>query len=98
LGNYIWNKGSDIHFITEFKSGNNFSELELKSLLHQEMIKKGNLTIGSYDFCYSHTENMIDKTISDLEDILPSIKNIIETDSITDHIEGNIVQPIFRKH
>ena len=98
LGNYIWNKGNDIHFITEFKSGNNFSDLELKSLLHQEMIKKGNLTIGSYDFCYSHTENMIDKTISDLEDILPSIKNIIETDSITDHIEGNIVQPIFRKH
>ncbi len=96
LENYLWNKGYDIHFVTEFKSGDGFTDLELKSLVHQEMISRGNLTIGSYEFCFSHTKKMIDQTLNDIDEILKIVTQAIKEKNVKKYLKGKTVKPIFR--
>ena len=96
LENYLWNKGYDIHFVTEFESGDGFTDFELKSLVHQEMVSRGNLTIGSYEFCYSHTKEMIDQTINDIDEILKTVTQAIKEKNVKKYLKGKAVKPIFR--
>lgn len=98
LEKYIWNKGYDIHFVTEFKGGDGFTDLELKSLVHQEMVSRGNLTIGSYEFCFSHTKEMINKTLNDIEGVISLVNDAIKNANVKEQIRGEIVKPVFRQN
>ena len=71
--------------------------LEMKSLLQQEMIKRGILWGGFHNMCYSHSDEDIEYTLSAYEDSLPILKQAVEENNIKKYLRGNVIEPVFRK-
>lgn len=71
--------------------------LELKTLMQQEMIKRGILWAGFHNMCFSHSDEDITYTLSAYRDVLPIIKQAIESQNIKSFIKGEILEAVFRK-
>ena len=71
--------------------------LEMKSLLQQEMIKRGVLWGGFHTMSYSHTEEDVAYTLEAYRDALPILAKAVETKSVKAALRGEPVEPVFRK-
>jgi len=71
--------------------------LELKTLMQQEMIKRGILWAGFHNMCFSHSDEDITYTLSAYRDVLPIINKAIESQDIKSFIKGEILEAVFRK-
>lgn len=71
--------------------------LELKTLMQQEMIKRGVLWAGFHNMCYSHSDEDIDYTLSAYRDIMPVMKEAIESGDIKSYLKGEVLEAVFRK-
>lgn len=71
--------------------------LELKTLMQQEMIKRGILWAGFHNMCYSHTEADIQYTLDAYRDIMPLIKEAIESGNVASYLRGSVLEAVFRK-
>jgi glutamate-1-semialdehyde aminotransferase len=71
--------------------------LELKTLMQQEMIKRGILWAGFHNMCYSHTDQDIAYTLSAYRDVLPVIKQAIQSGDIKSYLKGEVLEAVFRK-
>ena len=75
-----------------------FDNLELKSLIQQEMVKRGILTAGFHSLSYSHSPEVIETTLEAYEDTFKLFKEIVDRNAkIIDYLEGPPVQPVFRR-
>lgn len=80
----------------------NFSEkagdgLVLKTYLQQEMIKRGILWSSFHNMCFSHTDADVKYTLEAYDDIFPTFKSLIETNTVEAHLKGQVLEPVFRK-
>lgn len=73
------------------------SPLELKSLVQQEMIRRGILWSGMHVVSYSHTKEDIDYTLGVYEDVLRILRNAVNEGSAPNQLDGAPVEPVFRK-
>lgn len=90
--------GFDCRTIITFdaeKSGCN--PLEMKSLVQQEMIKRGILWGGFHNMSFSHTDEDIEYTLKAYEDVLPILKKAVETKNVKAYLRGEPVEPVFRR-
>lgn len=71
--------------------------LELKSLMQQELIKRGILWTGFHTMSFSHTEQEVDYTLSVYEEVMPLIKQAVENRNVRALLRGEPVSPVFRK-
>jgi len=71
--------------------------LEVKTLMQQEMIKRGILWAGFHNMCYSHTDEDINYTLSAYRDIMPIMKEAIESGDVRSYLKGEILEAVFRK-
>lgn len=71
--------------------------LEVKTLMQQEMIKRGILWAGFHNMCYSHTDEEIDYTLLAYRDVLPIVKAAIESGNIKQYLKGEVLEAVFRK-
>jgi len=71
--------------------------LELKSLVQQEMIKRGILWQGFHNMSYSHKDEDISYILKVYEEVLPILKSAIEKNNVHELLRGVPVQPVFRK-
>ncbi len=76
------------------KAGN---PLELKSLVQQEMIKRGILWGGFHNMCFSHSDEDIDYTLKAYKQVLQILKNAVDENSVKEKLKGEPVAPVFRK-
>lgn len=76
------------------KAGN---PLELKSLVQQEMIKRGILWSGFHNMSFSHTDEDIAYTLTVYKEVLAILKKAVEENNVREKILGEPVQPVFRK-
>ncbi|MCK9281245.1 MAG: aminotransferase class III-fold pyridoxal phosphate-dependent enzyme [Melioribacteraceae bacterium] len=76
------------------KAGN---PLLQKSLVQQEMIKRGVLWSGFHNMSYSHKDEDINYTLSAYQDVLPILKKAVDQNNIKELLKGEPVQPVFRK-
>jgi len=88
--------GFDCRTIVTFdgKAGN---PLEMKSLVQQEMIKRGILWSGFHNMCYSHTDEDIAYIIEAYREVLPILKKAVDSNSVREHLCGIPVEPVFRR-
>lgn len=90
--------GFDCRTIITFdaeKSGCN--PLEMKSLVQQEMIKRGILWGGFHNMSFSHTDQDIEYTLKAYEDVLPILKKAVEEKNVKSYLRGEPVEPVFRR-
>ena len=71
--------------------------LELKTLMQQEMIKRGILWAGFHNMCFSHSDEDIRYTLEAYKDIMPLMKDAIESGNITSYLRGEVLEAVFRK-
>jgi glutamate-1-semialdehyde aminotransferase len=88
--------GFDCRTIVTFdaKAGN---PLEMKSLVQQEMIKRGILWGGFHNMSFSHTDEDVEYTLKAYREVLPILKKAIEEKNVKGYLKGEPVEPVFRK-
>jgi len=69
-----------------------------KSLLQQEMIKRGILFTGYSNVCFKHSDKEVDLTISAFEESIQLLSKWIKEDCEEEKLEGKIIQPVFRRY
>jgi hypothetical protein len=68
-----------------------------KSLMQQEMIKRGILWQGFHNMCFSHSDADIEYTLQALEQSLSVLKKAVDNNNLNTALIGEPVQPVFRK-
>ncbi len=88
--------GMDCRTIVTFdaSAGN---PLEMKSLVQQEMIRRGVLWGGCHNMSYSHTDEDIIHTLTAYREVLPILKRAVEDKNILSYLRGEAVEPVFRR-
>lgn len=88
--------GFDVRTIVTFdaKAGN---PLEMKSLVQQELIKRGILWGGFHNMSFSHTDPDIDYTLTAYKEVLPILKKAVDEKNVAGYLKGEAVGPVFRK-
>ncbi|MCX8116431.1 MAG: SDR family oxidoreductase [Desulfobacterota bacterium] len=71
--------------------------LEMKSLVQQEMIKRGILWSGFHNVSFSHTDEDIDQILLAYQEVLPILKEAVSRGRVKDLLRGEVVEPVFRK-
>ena len=71
--------------------------LLMKSLVQQELIKRGILWSGFHNMCYSHTEADLDHTLAAYGEVLAELKGALEAGDLESRLRGRPVQPVFRR-
>ncbi len=71
--------------------------LEVKTLMQQEMIKRGVLWAGFHNMCYSHSDEDIAYTLSAYGDVMPIMKEAIQSGNVKQYLKGEVLEAVFRK-
>jgi glutamate-1-semialdehyde aminotransferase len=71
--------------------------LELKSLLQQEMIKRGILWGGFHNMCFSHTDKDVAYTLDAYREALAVVRAGVEQKNVRSLLHGDPVEPVFRR-
>lgn len=71
--------------------------LEVKTLMQQEMIKRGILWAGFHNMCFSHSDEDIEYTLSAYRDAMPIMKEAIESGEVSKYLKGEVLEAVFRK-
>jgi glutamate-1-semialdehyde 2,1-aminomutase len=94
--NYTKCTGFDCRTIIAF-DGSAGNPLEMKSLVQQEMIKRGILWGGFHNMSYSHSDSDIEYTLQAYKEVLPILKKAVEENNVKGYLRGEPVGPVFRK-
>jgi glutamate-1-semialdehyde 2,1-aminomutase len=71
--------------------------LEMKSLVQQEMIKRGILWGGFHNMSFSHTDGDVEYTLKVYRDVLPILRKAVDEKNVRGYLKGEPVEPVFRK-
>lgn len=71
--------------------------LELKSLVQQELIKRGVLWGGSHTLSFSHTDEDIDYTLVAYREVLGILKRAVDEKNVAGYLRGEKVEAVFRR-
>jgi glutamate-1-semialdehyde 2,1-aminomutase len=94
--NYTKCSGFDCRTIITFDSSAG-NPLEMKSLVQQEMIKRGILWGGFHNMSYSHSNKDIEYTLEVYRQVLPILKMAVNDKNVSGYLKGEPVEPVFRK-
>jgi glutamate-1-semialdehyde 2,1-aminomutase len=94
--NYTKCKGLNARSIITFdaSAGN---PMEIKTLMQQELFKRGILWAGFHNMSYSHTDEDIQHTLDSYEEVLQIVADAVDDNNVTSLIRGEILEPVFRK-
>ena len=71
--------------------------LEVKALMQQEMIKCGVLWAGFHNMSFSHSDEDIEHTLSAYREVMPIVKQAIESQDVKSYLKGEVLEAVFRK-
>jgi glutamate-1-semialdehyde aminotransferase len=71
--------------------------LLMKSLVQQELIKRGVLWSGFHNLSASHTGEHVDYLLSVYREVLPILRNAVEGKNLRQALRGEPVEPVFRR-
>jgi len=71
--------------------------LEMKSLVQQEMIKRGILWGGFHNMSFSHSDQDVEYTLKVYREVLPVLKKAVDEKNVKGYLKGEPVEPVFRK-
>ena len=93
---YTRSIGLDYRTMVSFE-GRNADPLQMKSLVQQELIKRGVLWTGFHHVSFSHTDADIDYVLGAYKEALPILKRAMDEGDVKKHLRGEPVHPVFRK-
>jgi glutamate-1-semialdehyde 2,1-aminomutase/spore coat polysaccharide biosynthesis protein SpsF len=97
LAGYCHCTGLPPHTVMSFTASESADPLVLRSLLQQELIKRGILHLTGINTCYGHSDQDVDVTLTAYEKALAVLSNAIRSGDPRAFLLGEPVQPVFRK-
>ena len=100
-------KDTDLETFMRFEGMNTYNVLSFldlekaeiyKSLLMQEMVKRGILFGGYNIICFSHEEEDIDKSISSFSESAEMLSTWIKDGNEEEKLEGKVTRPVFKRY
>ena len=70
--------------------------LHMKSLVQQELIKRGVLTAGGFNLCWRHDDVDIDRTLDAARATIARLARGLAERRVEAMLEGPPIQPVFR--
>jgi glutamate-1-semialdehyde aminotransferase len=83
--------------IASFFPAEGMDPLEMKSLVQQELLKRGILWAAYHAISFSHSEEDIDRTLEAFAEALEILRGAIKAKNIRKYLQGPPVKPVFRK-
>lgn len=83
--------------VITFKDEEGTGSLPLQSLFQQECLKRGVLFAAGHNLCYSHSDQDVDHTLRVYRTALEILAQAIGEDDISDKLEGQPIEPVFRR-
>ena len=82
------------------ETNNNAKEpdLSFRTLVFQQLISNGILTQGLFVPTPSHNQNMVEKTYSAFESLIPKYKMALKKGNVDKHLIGPPIKAVFRKY
>ena len=71
--------------------------LEIKSLVQQEMLKRGVLWGGFHNLSFSHSDGDVEHTLAAYREVLPLVRSAVDAGTVREGLHGEPVEPVFRK-
>lgn len=71
--------------------------LAVKSLLQQEMLRRGVLWGGFHNVSFSHSDADVAHVLASYQEALPVVKAAVEAGRVREELRGEPVQPVFRR-
>ena len=71
--------------------------LELKSLVQQELLRRGILWQGFHNLSFSHSEADVSATLAAYREALGVLKQAIDANAVRERLLGEPVEPVFRR-
>ena len=95
LGDIFKTSGHPSWSFLHIKDTSKYNSFEIKTFFLQEMFKRGILTLGTHNLSFSHKKKEIDRLIEVYAIVLPMTKEKIVDNSLLEHIDGDILEPLF---
>jgi len=88
--------GFDCRTLVAFdaKAGN---PLEMKSLVQQEMIRRGVIWGGFHNMCFLHSDEDVAHILAAYREVLPILKRAVEEKAVRSMLRGEPLEPVFRR-
>ncbi|HVT57001.1 MAG TPA: aminotransferase class III-fold pyridoxal phosphate-dependent enzyme [Thermoanaerobaculia bacterium] len=71
--------------------------LEMKSLVQQELFKRGVLWGGFHNICFSHSDADVEHTLAAYGEALPLLGEAVAAKAVRGALRGEPVEPVFRR-
>jgi glutamate-1-semialdehyde 2,1-aminomutase/spore coat polysaccharide biosynthesis protein SpsF len=71
--------------------------LLMKTLVQQELIRRGILWSGTHNLCFSHTEEDVDYTLKAFAESLEVLQRAVASGDLPSQLKGEPLRPVFRK-
>ena len=97
LGNDLKVVGFPSRSIMLFNHDDEYQSRLRRSYFMQECVKRGLLYFGAHVPCYSHGEIELEYSLKVFEEVMPLYAKAISNNDFLDRLEGDCVEPIFRK-
>jgi glutamate-1-semialdehyde 2,1-aminomutase/spore coat polysaccharide biosynthesis protein SpsF len=97
LADYCHCTGLPPHTVMMFTAPEVADPLVLRSLLQQELIKRGILHLTGINTCYGHSDQDVDITLAAYEQALGVLSDAIKSGDPRAYLLGEPVRPVFRK-
>ncbi len=97
LSDRLFLQGLPARTVASFKDPSGADSLIVKSLFQQECLKRGVLQLGFHNICFSHGPEDIDYTLRVYRAAMEVVAAAMRDGDIGKFLEGEAVQPVFRK-
>lgn len=97
LSQYVSCKGLSARTIIDIKAPDGIDPLLIKGILQQEMVRRGVLWAGYHNVCFSMTEADVMHVLRAYRAALPVVSAALESGAPEKFLEGECLQPVFRK-
>ena len=96
LGDIISVVGKPPWQIFLISSTDSVSDLEIKSYIQQELLKKGFLWFGQHNISFTHTKKDVNNLLDAYDKIFGRMKVLLENNSLKSSLEGKPITNIFK--
>jgi hypothetical protein len=97
MENYVRCAGMPPRTVVTFFDESGRESLLVKSLFQQECLKRGVLFSGGHNICFSHSDEDVEHTLRVYRAALEITREAISRANMEEMLEGDPVQPVFRR-
>jgi len=85
------------HTVAPFTDDDGKGSIELRSLLQQELARRGILYLAGFNVCYAHTDEEVEITLKALRESLHVVAEAARGGRVEAALDGPAAEPVFRQ-